>query len=167
MAAEERGLERRLCVKVWMEISKPCELLSHFYFPHGERASSHTCASFPDMHCFSQAIICSSVCFQSVFLLFQKKKQNKAISLVLKLCLHSWHGPPGCAPIMQCLTPMMPLLLFFFFFFCANTHNSSWFNLLFLPPRFCPPPFSQPLGLIAQDLSLLPLSVVRLKHYYF
>lgn len=48
---------------------------------------------------------------------------------------------------------------------CADTHNT--FGLIYCslpsPPL---PPSSQPMGLMAQDLSLLPLLVVRLRRFF-
>lgn len=84
---------------------------------------------------------------------------NKWIYLtkVLQLRLHSWYGTPGCAPIVLCvLTPMT-----LFFFFCANTHNSSGLIC-------CSFPLASAFPLLpTQDLSLLPLLVVRLQSYFF
>lgn len=67
MAAEERPREVLMCVEVRV-IFLSILTFEPFYFPHGEQALSRTCASFPNMHCFSQAIICSLCVFSTCFL---------------------------------------------------------------------------------------------------
>lgn len=63
MAAEERLEKLLMCVKACV-IFLSILTFEPFYFPHGEQALSRTRAGFPNMHCFSRAIICSLCFFQ-------------------------------------------------------------------------------------------------------
>lgn len=132
MAAAERLRKMLTCVKVCV-IFLSILTFEPFYFPHGEQALSCTCASFRNMHCFSQAIICSLCFFSSCFLFL------KFQFLWLKCLRFAFILDMDHQAVLPSYNVWLPWSHDFLFFFYANIHNSSLFNLLFLPPRFCSP----------------------------
>lgn len=83
--------------------------MSHFTFLMVNRLCLVHVPAFPT--CTASPRL-SFVCFfGGSFSLFEI---SISLITVLKLCLHSWYGAPGCAPIMQCLTSMIPWVCFSF-----------------------------------------------------
>lgn len=107
-----------------------------------------TCTAFPVLSSAAGSV-CVCVCV-FVFLV------NKWIYLikVLQLRRHSWYGNTWKRS-HRTLCPNAHDA------FCANTHNSSGLICCSFPSPLLSLS-SKPMGLMAQDLSLLPLLVVRL-----
>lgn len=140
------------------------DIVKHIYFeafsfPHCELALLHTYAScFPTCTAFPRlssaagpvcVFVFSNTCSNSCFLF------NTWICFSLVFILYMEH---------QDALPSYSL--FWLPFFCANTHNSSGLICCSFPLASASPS-SQPMGLMAQDLSLLTLLVVRLQRYFF
>lgn len=162
MAAEQRLRNICVCVCAW-EI-ECMDIVKHIYFeafsfPHCELALLHTYAScFPTCTAFPRlssaagpvcVFVFSNTCSNSCFLF------NTWICFSLVFILYMEH---------QDALPSYSL--FWLPFFCANTHNSSGL-ICYSFPLASASPSSQPMGLMAQDLSLLTLLVVRLQRYFF
>lgn len=114
-----------------------------------------------NMHCFSQpSSAAGSLCLFDSF--FFPPRKNKTTFVQIKLSNVSFI----LGGVYKDVLPWHCLFWLPLRFFCHNTHNSSGLTCCSFPLT-CFPPFSKPMGLMAQDLSLLPPLVVRLQRLFF